>query len=150
MVNFESLFLQSKGQKIEYNSKDLVLMDRIAVPGACTIKIMFEAVNSDWRQAVVLNTKGTFLVAGQTIRNSVILWEDTAPNEVTIEVITKSKELVIYNAWDVGNGTTHYWHNGAAMWIEALGATKRYHCNDGYPDDDLNDLIFTLSVDSLT
>lgn len=147
MISFENLFKKHNGQKIIYHSKELILIDRIAIEKRQKVKIVFKEANSEWRQGVVIETKGTFEVAGKSIKNSVILWYDSAPTEVSLDVNSKNNEIIIYNVWDVGNGTVHYWHNGAAMWVQQIDDDLRlYHCNDGHPDDDLNDLIFTLSV----
>jgi hypothetical protein len=146
MVEFETLFKNSNGQKIIYNSKELVLIDRVTLNSNSSLKLIFEEVNSQWRQGVVLETKGYFIIDGHKFKNSIVLWQDTAPQEVNINVDTKTKEIIIYNVWDVGNGITHYWHNGAAMYIEHTHKERQYFCNDGYPDDDLNDLIFKLVI----
>jgi hypothetical protein len=52
--------------------------------------------------------------------------------------------LEVYNLWDKGDGVTEAWHNGAAMIVEEIPGGRRYRCNDGYPDDDFDDLVFEL------
>ncbi|MFY9308196.1 MAG: hypothetical protein WAQ28_04010 [Bacteroidia bacterium] len=146
MINFESLFVKNNGNSIIYDSKELVLLDRISVKENQKIKISFDEINSEWRQGIVIKTKGTIVVNGKEIKNSIVLWYDTAPKEINIQIKSKNNEIIIYNVWDVGNGTMHYWHNGAAMWVEKKENVVTYHCNDGYPDSDLNDLIFTLTL----
>jgi hypothetical protein len=84
-------------------------------------------------------------VNGQVIRKALLLWRDTAPAEVLLEVSSKDGKVLIHNVWDYGDGVVHAWHNGAAMAIDRIDhATRRYSCNDGEPDDDLDDLVFTV------
>lgn len=59
-------------------------------------------------------------------------------------VKSKDKMLIVYNAWQVEDGTKHFWHNGGAIFVEERNGVKIYNCNDGYPDEDFNDLIFKL------
>lgn len=50
------------------------------------------------------------------------------------------------NAWDLGDGRPQSWHNGVALLVEEIPTGRRYHCNDGDPDDDLDDLVFRVEV----
>jgi len=38
-----------------------------------------------------------------------------------------------------------YGHNRGALYFEDFPKGKRYFCNDGYPDENFNYLIFTLT-----
>lgn len=144
-MEFESLFIETKGQPINYKGKELIMVDRINLStNKTSLKITFVTTDSKWKQGVVLQTKGEFEINGQKLPNKIVLWEDTAPKEVQLLVKSKDKLLIIYNVWETEDGTTHYWHNGGAMNIEEVDGIKIYNCNDGYPDDDLNDLIFKL------
>jgi len=46
--------------------------------------------------------------------------------------------------WRLNNKPMQYGHNGAALYIEEIPNGKRYYCNDGSPDDDFDDLVFTI------
>ena len=35
-------------------------------------------------------------------------------------------------------------HNGAAMIVEEIENGRRYRCNDGAPDEDFDDIVFTV------
>ena len=48
--------------------------------------------------------------------------------------------------WRINDGAMQYEHNGAAMYFEEIPNGKRYFCNDGYPDDDFDDLIFSIEI----
>ena len=145
MVNFQQLFMESKGQPIQYEGKELKMVDRIPLPAINTsLRIEFVSTDSKWKQGIVLQTKGDFEVNGQKLPNKIVLWEHTAPKQLEMIVKSKDKTLVIYNVWETEDGTIHYWHNGGAFFIEKVNETIIYHCNDGYDDDDFDDLIFKL------
>jgi hypothetical protein len=35
---------------------------------------------------------------------------------------------------------------GTALYYEEINNGRRYVCNDGYPDDDLNNLVFSIEI----
>ena len=39
-----------------------------------------------------------------------------------------------------------YCYYGAAMFTENIDHGKRYYCNDGNPDEDFDDIIFTITT----
>ena len=109
------------------------------------ININFLSADSIWKQGIIVKTKGNFEVNGQKIPNKIILWEYSSPKEVELIIESKDNTLVVYNVWETQDGTIHYWHNGGAMYVEEKIRARIYHCNDGLPDDDFNDLVFELS-----
>ncbi|HOU69641.1 MAG TPA: hypothetical protein PKW49_13875 [Paludibacteraceae bacterium] len=146
-MEFQKLFIESKGQPISYNGKELKMVDRINLPlNKIDLKLTFISTDSKWKQGVILQTKGDFEVNGQVLSTKIILWEHTAPKQVDVQVKSKDKVLMIYNVWETEDGTTHYWYNGAAMYIQEINRVRIYNCNDGYPDDDLNDLVFKIEL----
>lgn len=146
MPSFEKLFFQSKGQPVVYAGKTIQMVDRIPVNDGQCLRVRFESVNSDWRQGVYLTVDGGFTVNGVFMKKAVVLWHDTAPKEVLLQVQTKNNNCQIKNVWDIGDGVMHSWHNGGAMIVEETNSGKRYHCNDGLPDEDFDDLIFCVEV----
>lgn len=144
-MEFEKLFIEANGQPITYQGKELKMADRISLPSnKIALKVSFISTNSKWKQGIIFQTKGEFEINGQKLPTKIVLWEDTSPKELQMLVKSKDKVLIIYNVWKTEDGTTHYWHNGGAMYIEESNGVRTYNCNDGYPDDDLNDLIFTI------
>ncbi len=144
-MEFERLFIESKGQPVIYNGKELKMVDRVMLPSnEMLLLIEFVSTDSEWKQGIVLQTKGEFEVNNLKVSNKIVLWEDTAPKQVEVTVKTKDKKLLIYNVWETGDGTMHYWHNGGAFYIEQSDGASLYYCNDGYADDDFNDLIFKI------
>lgn len=145
-MEFEKLFIESKGQPIIYQGKELKMIDRIKLLSSkVTLKVNFVSTDSEWKQGIVFQTKGEFEINNQKLPAKIILWEDTAPKEVHFLIKSKDKVLVVYNIWQTQDGTTHYWHNGGAMYIEEKNGVRTYSCNDGYADADFDDLVFTVS-----
>lgn len=144
MPSFQELFEKSGGQPIEYQGATLVMFDVFPSEGAKHLRLVFEESNGEWRQGVALRFEGKFKINDQIIRRGIVLWRDTAPQTVELEVVGKPSTIEVKNVWDVGDGVIHSWHNGAAMMIEELPSGRRYRCNDGFTDDDFSDIVFRL------
>lgn len=144
-VVFEEYFNKSEGKPFIYNGKEIKMSDKINLSSSkVVLKVSFLSTDSKWKQGIVFQTKGEFEVNGQKLPTKIVLWEDTAPKELQMLVKSKDKVLFVYNVWDTGDGTMHYGHNGGAMYVEEKDGVRTYNCNDGYADDDLNDLVFTV------
>lgn len=141
---FQEMFEKSAGKPIEYQGKTLVMMDKFPTEGAKHVRVVFEECNGEWRQGVALRFEGKFKVNDQIIRRGMVLWYDTAPQTVELELIGTASSIEVKNVWDIGDGVIHSWHNGAAMIVELLPSGRRYRCNDGFADDDFNDIVFRL------
>ena len=148
MICFEDLFIEAESDEILYNSKRLVLRDKLKLSkGSNLFKIRFKEANSKFDQGFILSTKGQFIHDNQeVIENKVVYWEKTAPAKFDIKVQSDNKELLVYNVWKDVDGVIQFGHNGAAMYIVKDGENRIYYCNDGYPDDDLNDLVFSITI----
>ena len=150
MPSFQSMFFASKGKPISYMGKTLVLIDEFPLNGSRTIRVVFEATGGKYRQGIALNYDGSFRVNDQLIKGKggLVLWRNTAPDEVCIDLVGTTNAVLVSNAWATKDGTVHARHNGAAMIVELLPNGRRYRCNDGLPDDDFDDLIFRVESDS--
>jgi len=153
-ICFQELFMQSKGQPISYKNKEIKMVDKINISSQkVKLKINFISTNSNYKQGIAVDTKGYIEIDEQIFKNrKMIFWEDTAPK--VIELIVKSKDnvLIIHNIWEqtdhLGNKSTFYCYNGAALYLEKVSETTTiYHCNDGEPDDDFDDLIFKVEIE---
>jgi len=144
MPSFQEMFEKSKGKPIDYNGQTLVMADNFPREGATKFRLVFITCNGDWRQGVGLSFEGKFKVNDRIVRRGLLLWYDTAPQTVEFEVVGKGSTIEVRNVWDVGNGVIESWHNGAAMTVEAVPNGRRYWCNDGFPDDDFDDIVFRL------
>lgn len=149
MSIFEDMFIESSdGNSIQYKDKTLIRVDRFPVENGMKVRIIFERTNSEWKQGIRLRLEiGDFIVDEKTLKGKpgLVFWQDTTHAVEEVKICGPSGgELLIYNAWDTGDGVIEAWHNGAAMYVEEIENGRRYHCNDGHPDDGLDDLIFRI------
>ncbi len=147
MPSFQGMFEKSGGKPIVYQGKTLLMVDDFPTDRARRFRLVFEACNGKWRQGVSLKIRlknSKFQVHDEIIKNQIVLWQDTAPQTVEIEIIGKASTIEVKNVWDFGDGVMESWHNGAAMIVETVPTGRRYRCNDGDPDDDFDDIIFRL------
>jgi hypothetical protein len=146
VVVFERLFIQSRGQPITYGDKRIQLADTFKIPPTCTLQVVMLSYKKQWRQGVHVSTSGSLVVNDRTVKNAIVLWTDTAPQTISIKVASTDGVCRVKNVWDTGNGTIQSWHNGAAMVVDSASKVRRYECNDGHPNDDFDDLIFTIEI----
>lgn len=164
MSNFSELFFESKGQPINYNGKTLILSDKFPVKNGDTLVISIEKTNSDFRQGLCVDITGYCECDGEIFKQGkgirMLFWEDTAPKQIKLRVFTDKDFVRVENIWErinsyLVNGangeviektsksiTSRI--NGAAMIVEEIENGRRYRCNDGVPDDDFDDIIFTV------
>lgn len=142
---FQELFMLSNGQPIEYKGKIVKMIDKLELINShVPLCVEFISTESRWKQGIVIQTKGKFELNDQIAPNKIVLWEDTAPKLVQIKIISSDKILIIYNVWKIEDGTVFYWYNGGALYTEHENGIITYYCNDGIPDDDFNDLVFSI------
>ena len=152
MPAFYDMFCESEGRSIVYNGMELVPYDTWNVEDKDEFRLTFESVGSEWRQGVRIGLEkpqsrrknGEILANGQTLSKPFNVWQDSAPISFIFMILKPLTSLEIYNLWDTGNGLVLYWYNGSAMRIEQIENGRRYFCNDGHPDDKLDDLIFKI------
>lgn len=146
MTNFEELFIKSKGVPIKFNGKEICMYDEFSVKNNDSFILTLENFNSEWKQGIYLETFGLFLINNQKIENKIVLWQDTATKDIEFKLsLPKQGTLLIKNVWDTGDGVMNSWHFGSGINIDKINDNyKRYYCNDGHPDDDFDDIIFTL------
>ncbi|WP_349407788.1 hypothetical protein [Pseudalkalibacillus sp. SCS-8] len=145
MVSFQEEFMKSRGKPIVYKGKTIMMLDRIAIGKKSKIRIKFEKTNSEWDQGISLKVDKGIIVEGEEIKH-LRLWEKHAPSYLEYDVETNNGELLLWNIWDTGNGSTDAWINGAAMIAQDLDNGKIYFCNDGHPDDNFDDLVFKIEI----
>lgn len=144
---FEYFFNDNNGEAFDYNGKKISLSYKRLVLNNQKFSVENFKSNSKWKQGVVVHSFNGFLKINKTRNDKIVLWEDTIPKVVDFEVDGNST-LVIYNVWDIGNGVMQYGHNGAGLYIKEENDRVLFFCNDGYPDDDLDDLTFDLVIDN--
>jgi hypothetical protein len=206
MPDFQSMFMKTRGQPIEYQGNTLVMSHFFPTEGASKFRLVIETCNGNpvrqdsasawspdrgrenrtaeglfrtsvdglapwrnleppgkWRQGVAMRlvfkdrkgkwqrgaakgNDGQFAVAGEIVsgERGVSLWQSQHWDTVEFEVLGPASMIEVHNAWDCGNGVVDSWLNGAAMIVEEIPNGRRYRCNDGFADDDFDDIIFRL------
>ncbi len=126
----------------ERGRQDVVMIDVFDINDGELLKLIFESINSRWRQGIWLKTD-QYLAINHVQCPSAQLWQDTAPAEILIECHTSDRRLHLYNIWDKGNGQeSQSWTSG--MVVEELPNGRRYRCNDIGFDTDFAKLIFRI------
>lgn len=141
---FEPLFLQSKGAPVQYHGHQLVMMDRFPLSGCESVRVTLESTASEWRQGLRLDASGPLTAETGESNKAFVFWFDSAPRRLTLAAQPGQDEIQVRNIWDTGDGIIHSWHFGAAMIVNEIDHGRRYHCNDGHPDDNFDDIVFTI------
>ncbi|MCG3126419.1 MAG: hypothetical protein CHACPFDD_01254 [Phycisphaerae bacterium] len=147
MPSFEHLFQAARGQPVSYQGRTIVMLDHFPTLQSRRVRLVYESIGSKWRQGARLKLDGACKINDPIIqrRTGIVLWYDTAPTTVTVELVDLGITVVtVNNVWDVGDGVVHAWHNGAAMIVDEIPNGRRYRCNDGFPDDDFDDIVFRI------
>ncbi len=148
MINFQDMFMASRGEPVEYEGQIIQLGDSVSIASRATLRVIREGSKDGWRQGIHLSTDGYFTVNKQIIPKAVVFWADTSPADIGLGVHSESGTCHVKNVWDTGDGTMHSWHNGAAMIVEKTENGRRYRCNDGKPNADFDDLIIRLELNA--
>lgn len=153
MTDFNKLFFESKAKLLNYKDKTIVQNDALPVFNSDKLLITLESTNNIYLQGIFLKIfkQGIIEIEGEQCDKPIALWEDffkenNEPVEITVYPKKKKQAelLVIYNIWKDGNGDMDSRHYGAAMIIEEIENGRRYRCNDGYPDENFDDIVFTV------
>ena len=127
--------------------REVVLIETVPCSAGDRFSLTFESVEPRWRQGVWLAVDGE-LVAGDQTTSQVVLWRDTAPDQVQLEVRSTGDGLMrLYNVWDSGRGLRP-WESQShttGMIREIVAGGFRYHCSDINPDASFRALVFTLT-----
>jgi hypothetical protein len=131
----------------EVGVSDVVMIDVLSVVDGALIRVVFEAVDSPWRQGVWLATDGVLRV-NDVESDQLTLWEDTAPGVVEIEIVETDGFLTFYNVWDSGRYPHHESQSATSgMVVSDVGdGRSRYACNDIGYDPTFEKLVFTVEI----
>ena len=149
MVVFEEEFMKSDGMPIQYKGKTIVMWDRLPLPAKSSVlEYKIISTSSEWKQGLSITTDGVIKFSNSEVikKGWVAVFAEHHTIEEEFECHSKNKLLDIKNVWDSGDGCIDSWHNGAAMWVEEIPNGRRYHCNDGHPDDDFDDIVFEITI----
>lgn len=167
MPSFGKLFIESKGDPIDYNGTKLELCDKFPVVSGDLLICSIESTNSDRRQGFYIDITGHCEMNGKIFKQGkgvmMLFWEDTAPEQIEIKIIVKNGFVWIQNICELdisyltndGEGNPievhskkiDYNHNGAAMIVEEIEGGRRYRCSDTSSAEKpfpFEDIVFTV------
>ena len=170
MPNFAELFIQSRGQPIEYNGHKVIRLDRFPIKNGDTVIARIEKTNSDCRQGFCIDITGSCEMDGEICKVGkgvrMLFWEDTAPKEIKLKVFTKKDFVWVENIWESINSyivsdldgkevtkqstSVESRYYGSAMIVEEIENGRRYRCNDWHPDENFDDIVFTVQREPAT
>jgi hypothetical protein len=123
---------------VSYDGRELWLSYRFPVETGDRVHLLFERFSSRPRQGLqvlMVNKRHQLAVSGHQSRQF-ILWADTAPRHVEIEIAKAGRggTLVLVNAWeDEKYGTMFYGLNWTAMDVRTdPDGSLLLDCSDGY------------------
>lgn len=146
MIEFEKEFMATRGQPFEKHGTTYYLMYTVPLRGSNKLTIEFQDARPPYRQGIHLEADGPLRIAGKESK-AMLLWYDTAPQRVECDC-AGCESVRVWNVWDIGDGTVHSWHNGAAMIVHPLGNNGwLFRCNDGQADDRCDDLVFSIRLE---
>lgn len=142
MTDLASMFAAQQSSKIDWHGP---LYGLYELPTSTQHVILsFASSNSNFRQGLRIKIRGGELTIDGVTASEFVLWRDTAPPAVDVEVSWKAKgarSLRIWNCWE-HNGVMHAWIGNAAMRVDDVGAgTVRLRCSDGEGNPDFDNLV---------
>ncbi|MEE1038447.1 MAG: hypothetical protein U0K95_04700 [Eubacterium sp.] len=150
MIEFSELFIEAKGEPIEYMGETLYMSDEIKVKENFVATIELISTNSNYRQGVRIYTDGIIDSGDGAISKQQIFWEElwTQMKLGPIEIKGKSKNgiFMIWNCCQ-RDGCIEDWVCNCAMKKEVISKNEYiYHCNDWQWDEDFDDIVFRVKI----
>lgn len=152
MPDFSELFEKANWLSVDYNGKIVTRLDEFPVSDGDILVASIEKTNSDCRQGFCIDITGYCEMDGKVFKQGkgirMLFWGDTAPKQIKLKMFTKKNFVWIENIWEqishMGSKSIDYGRYGAAMIVEEIENGRRYRCNDWHPDDNFDDIIFTV------
>lgn len=126
---------------------DVVAWDVLPVNNEQELELEFISSNSTFLQGVRLaidTGKGELEINGIKDKG-MKLWKNTAPKKVKIKCTSSEGKLSVYNISKDENGNLISAADFQGMLIEEAEDIRIYRCNDIYPNDNFNKLVFKIT-----
>jgi hypothetical protein len=147
--DFRDRFIESKGQPIEYDGREVHISVRIPVRNGDALTLAFLQATPKPVQGLRIIAKNCQLESLGKLGKQFVIWRDTAPDrsEYFIRKAKTGAEVVLMNVWrDEKYGSTMHGLNNAGMQrsLEADGSVV-LRCSDGWGPPQFDDLIMLLT-----
>lgn len=146
MMELAKLFQQSLGTPIHVDGQELYAIINKKSEGVKSIQIRRISASTVFVPGLCLQGKGIqFFVNSQTLKD-VVLWADTSPKSVKIDIVSCKRhgEIKIWNCWRDKLGITQAWLGNAAMKVEERSGIIKVFCNSGPSELEFKDLVFEM------
>ena len=135
-------FAEADGPEIEIDGKVLCQVWRDDVTGE-RLRVDRRHATTARRQGLVVEADVDLSVAGR-VAHRLVLWADTSPESVEIEVAGPT-EIRVWNVWSDGE-MTHAWLGWSSIQVETDGESTTLTCSDGHRSDaDGPDLVVAIT-----
>lgn len=145
--DLSSLFAEQQTNQIDWDGPLYSLYELPSEASALTIR--FLSAKTQPPQGLRLKVRGGAFEVESTAADDLILWQDTAPEEVPVRITWKPKgtrSLRVWNAWRV-NDVTQAWLGNAGMRVTAgEDGVFQLRCSDGEGDPNFGDLVAEVHV----
>jgi hypothetical protein len=142
-----SIFMRTKGKPITFNGKTVVAIIEIEITKPRTIFSIrrLAATNGRVQGLALKAVSGQIVVEGSPDGYpEIILWSDTSPDAVEIEVFSKfGSTLKIWNIWKSTFGM-NAWVGNAGIHVCESDGKITLECSDGVGDVDFSDYVVVL------
>jgi hypothetical protein len=145
--DLSSLFAEQQTTQIDWDGPLYGLYELPTDASELTIRFL-SAKALRW-QGLCLKARGGTFEVNSRVAADIVLWQDTAPDEVLVRITWKPKgarSLRVWNAWRA-NGVTQAWFGNTGMRVTAgEGGVFQLRCSDGVGDPDFDDLVAEVHV----
>ncbi|MFL1500827.1 hypothetical protein ACI77J_02540 [Pseudomonas sp. O64] len=142
-----SIFMRTKGKPITFNGKTVVAIMEIEITKPRTVFSIrrLSATNGRVQGLALKAVSGQIVVDGSRDGYpEIILWSDTSPDAVEIEVFSKvGSTLKIWNVWKSTFGM-NAWVGNAGIHVCESDGKMTLACSDGVGDVDFSDYVVVL------
>jgi hypothetical protein len=141
-------FADSRGGPISFRGLTVHSIHEIAIARRATLAVRFVDSTKHVVQGLRLAVDGgTLLVNDQTLLE-IVLWEDTAPRRVRIQVTPTPPRCVVkmWKVWRDETGAMQAWIGDCGMVVEPTSSGVRLKCSDGADEAAFDDLVVRVDV----
>ena len=148
-MEFADQFAKNPGQPLIVNGHEVVAMMRRTVLPDSQIRLIWRSARPLPVQGISVTLRGGKLSVNGADLKDVVLWRDTAPDEVLLVChARKPVELLIWNCWRIDRDVTMAWVGNAAMRVVETGPNSvSVACNSRH-EITIADLVFDVTFEA--
>jgi hypothetical protein len=130
-MSFAEQFAKSRGRPIDCEGRLVHAIYRRQAKTGLSFRLRWISGIENPRQGVSISAKGGVLRVKNTEAKDIVLWRDTAPDEVLVTCVGRGlQELLVWNCWRDDRGAIQAWINNSGMLLDDTGGeTITIRCN---------------------